>query len=44
MSLETGVSSRGGDFSAIETPEMFAERALAFLDSIDTREAAHQKD
>jgi len=33
-----------GHFSAIEAPEEFAERALAFLDSIDTREAANQKD
>ncbi|HSB82044.1 MAG TPA: alpha/beta fold hydrolase [Candidatus Methylomirabilis sp.] len=28
-----------GHFSAIEAPEVFAERALAFLDSIGTREA-----
>ena len=33
-----------GHFSAIEAPEEFAERALAFLDSIDTRGAANQKD
>ena len=33
-----------GHFSAIEAPEEFAERALAFLDSIDTREATQQKD